>query len=123
MPADNLARQRPIIARFYSRATRVTVMRDARQKLEGSGVRIVDDLTAVDLKEKLRVQPFMNYLYNVNKRPAFRNGRLYAEKRIVPLDEITAFLESEVGKAAAQAGVQSSSCPDHCRSHPNINVS
>ena len=102
MPADNLARQRHIIARFYSRATRVTVMRDARQKLEGSGVRIVDDLTAEDLKEKIRVQPFMNYLYKVNKRPAFRNGRLYAEKRIVPLDEITAFLESEVGKAAAQ---------------------
>ena len=44
---------------------------------------IVDDLTRVDWQEKRRVQPLMNKLYKENKRPFFRNGRLYAENRPV----------------------------------------
>ena len=121
MQGGNQARQ--VIARFYSRATRLDVMRAARRTLEGTGIRrarrghgnsrarrtlegtgirIVDDLTTADLKEKQHVQPYMNWLYSDNRRPAFRNGRLYANKRMISLDEIEAFLGSEVGKAASR---------------------
>ena len=100
MQGGNQARQ--VIVRFYSRATRVDVMRAARRTLEGTGIRIVDDLTTADLKEKQRVQPYMNWLYSDNKRPAFRNGRLYANKRMISLDEIEAFLGSEAGKVASR---------------------
>ena len=74
MQGGNQARQ--VISRFYSRATRLDVMRAARRTLEGTGIRIVDDLTTADLKEKQHVQPYMNWLYSDNRRPAFRNGRL-----------------------------------------------
>ena len=100
MQGGNQARQ--VIARFYSRATRLDVMRAARRTLEGTGIRIVDDLTTADLKEKQRVQPYMNWLYSDNRRPAFRNGRLYANKRMISLDEIETFLGSEAGKAASR---------------------
>ena len=94
MQGGNQARQ--VIARFYSRATRYDVT------LESTGIRIVDDLTTADLKEKQHVQPYMNWLYSDNRRPAFRNGHLYANKRMISLDEIEAPLGSEVGKAASR---------------------
>ena len=65
MQGGNQARNN--IARFYSRATRFDVMRAARRTLEGTGIRIVDDLTTADLKEKQRVQPYMNWLYSDNR--------------------------------------------------------
>ena len=91
---------RHVIVRFFSRVTRLDVFRSARDKLTGTGIRIVDDLTTTDMKEKRRVQPYMNALYQQNKRPSFRSGRLCAENQPVPLEQISAFLTSPEGKAA-----------------------
>ena len=83
---------RHVIARFYSRVTRMGVLRTARTKLSATKIRIVDDLTQEDLREKNRVRPFMDDLYKRQQRPSFRNGRLYADGKEVALDVINAFL-------------------------------
>ena len=83
---------RHAIARFYSRVTRMDVLRTARAKLNTTKIRIVDDLTQEDLREKNRVRPLMNELYKRQQRPSFRNGRLYADGKEVALDVINAFL-------------------------------
>ena len=83
---------RHVIARFYSRVTRMDVRRTARAKLSATKIRIVDDLTQEDLREKNRVRPFMDELYKQQQRPSFRNGRLYADGKEVALDVINAFL-------------------------------
>ena len=82
------------------RQIRAVVFREARAGLRQDGIRIVDDLTRVDWQEKRRVQPLMNKLYTENKRPFFRNGRLYAENRPVPFGLIDDFMASEEGRAA-----------------------
>ena len=83
---------RHVIARFYSRVTRMEVLRTARSKLTTTRIRIIDDLTQEDLREKNRVRPFMDELYKRQQRPSFRNGRLYAGGKDVALDEIDAYL-------------------------------
>ena len=83
---------RHVIARFYSRVTRMDVLRTARAKLSATKIRIVDDLTQEDLREKNRVRPFMDELYKRQQRPSFRNGRLYADGKEVALDVINGFL-------------------------------
>ena len=83
---------RQMIARFYSRATRRAVMTSARETLQNTGMRFIDDLTQKDLDEKRRLKPLMNKLYNDNKRPRFLNGRLYAEGRAVSRETINSFL-------------------------------
>ena len=67
---------RHVIARFYSRVTRMDVLRTARAKLSATNIRIVYELTQEDLREKNRVRPFMDELYKRQQRPSFRNGRL-----------------------------------------------
>ena len=94
---------RVMIARIYSRATRGDVMRNARTKLQGSGMRIMDDLTAKDMEEKRRIQPYMDKLWQDGKRPSFRNGTLYAERRPVQREVINAWLSSDEGIAASRA--------------------
>ena len=84
---------RHIIARFYSRVTRSTVMRTTRTNLRDSPLRFVDDLTKDDLLEKQRVRPLMDELFKTNRRPSFRNGKLYAEGRPVSEGEINTFLK------------------------------
>ena len=83
---------RQVIALFYSRVTRMDVLRTARAKLSATKIRIVDDLTQEDLREKNRVRPFMDELYKLQQRPSFRNGRLYADGKEVALYVINAFL-------------------------------
>ena len=83
---------RHVIARFYSRVTRMDVLRTARAKLSATKIRIVDDLTQEDLREKNRVRPFMDDLYKRQQRPSFRNGRLYADGKEVASEGINAFL-------------------------------
>ena len=83
---------RQMIARFYSRATRRAVMTSARETLQNTGMRFIDDLTQKDLDEKRRLKPLMDKLYNDNKRPRFLNGRLYAEGRAVSRETINSFL-------------------------------
>ena len=85
---------RHIIARFYSRVTRSTVMRTTRTNLRDSPLRFVDDLTKEDLLEKQRVRPLMDELFKTNRCPSFRNGKLYAEGRPVSEGEINTFLKS-----------------------------
>ena len=80
------------IARFYSRATRRSVMVVAREKLAETDVRITDDLTPRDLEAKKRVIPFMNKLYSDKQKPRFANGRLYSNGKLVPQEAIDAFL-------------------------------
>ena len=99
-PKGNQPRQ--IIVRFFSRQIRAVVFREARAGLRQDGIRIVDDLTRVDWQEKRRVQPLMNKFYTENKRPFFRNGRLYAENRPVPFGLIDDFMASEEGRAASK---------------------
>ena len=106
LPARNQATLKPIIARFHSRATRGEIMRVARDSLKESGIRFTDDLTAADMAEKRRVQPYMDKLWRENKRPSFRGGRLFAEGRPVRENDISMFLASEEGKAAIQAAEQ-----------------
>ena len=86
---------RLMIARFFSRAVRGIVMRSARKKHENTPLRLIDDLTKEDLKVKQRVRPYMDVLYEDNKRPSFRNGKLYADGREVTPDEINTFLDSQ----------------------------
>ena len=62
-------RPRQMIARFHSRTTRRDIMSKAREKLQNTSYRIVDDLTAKDLDEKRRLLPLMNKLYQEKKRP------------------------------------------------------
>ena len=86
-------RPQHIIARFYSRDVRGDVMRGdvmraARKKLENTPLRLIDDLTREGMAAKQRVRPFMEELYGKNRRPSFRNGRLYAEGKPVSADEI-----------------------------------
>ena len=83
---------RHVIARFYSRVTRMDVLRTARVKLSTTKIRIIDDLTQDDLREKNRVRPFMDELYKRQQRPSFRNGKLYADGKEVASDVINAFL-------------------------------
>ena len=68
------------------------VLRTARERLTTTRIRIIDDLTQEDLREKNRVRPFMDELYKRQQRPSFRNGRLYAGGKEVALDEIDAYL-------------------------------
>ena len=84
---------RHIIARFHSRVTRGNVMRSTRDKLNNSPYRFVDDLTQTDLMAKQRVRPFMVELYKGNKKPSFRNGKLFSEGREVTSQEINRFLD------------------------------
>ena len=83
---------RHVIARFYSRVTRMDVLRTARAKLSTTKIRIIDDLTQDDLREKNRVRPFMDELYKRQQRPSFRNGKLYAYGKVVALYVINAFV-------------------------------
>ena len=83
---------RHVIARFYSRVTRMDVLRTARVKLSTTKIRIIDDLTQDDLREKNRVRPFMDEMYKRQQRPSFRNGKLYADGKEVASDVINAFL-------------------------------
>ena len=85
-------RPRYIIARFYNRDVRGNVMRAARKKLEHTPLRLIDDLTREDMAAKQRVRPFIEELHEINRRPSFRNGRLYAEGKLLRADEINAFL-------------------------------
>ena len=84
-----------MIARFHSRATRRDIMSKAREKLQNTPCRIVDDLTAKDLDEKRRLLPLMNKLYQEKKRPRFANGRLYVGGKPVPREVINAFLSTQ----------------------------
>lgn len=68
---------RHIIARFYSRPVRHQVMRQTREALQGTEMRLVDDLCAADAAEKRRLKPLLEKLYKDGKRPSFRNGQLY----------------------------------------------
>ena len=68
------------------------VLRTARVKLSTTKIRIIDDLTQDDLREKNRVRPFMDELYKRQQRPSFRNGKLYADGKEVASDVINAFL-------------------------------
>ena len=86
-------RPRHIIARFYSRAVRASVMRSARVKLATTPFRFIDDLSQDDLREKQRVRPYMDELYRQHKKPSFRNGKLYSEGREVTPREIAAYLD------------------------------
>ena len=63
---------RQMIARFHSRATRRYIMTKARERLQNTQYRIVDDLTAKDLDEKRRLLPLMNKLYQEKQE---RQGR------------------------------------------------
>ena len=54
---------RHVTARFYSRVTRMEVLRTARAKLSTTMVRIIDDLTQDNRQEKNHVRPFMDELY------------------------------------------------------------
>ena len=92
-----------MIAGFYSRATRGDAMRNSRTKLQGSGMRTLADLTAKDLEEKRRIQPYMDKLWQDGKRPTFHNETLYAERRPVQREVINAWLSSDEGIAAARA--------------------
>ena len=58
-----------MIARFHSRATRHDIMSKAREKLQNTQYRIVDDLTAKDLDEKRRLVPLMSKLYQEKNAP------------------------------------------------------
>ena len=87
---------RQVIARFFSRAVRRDVMIVAKEKLEGTGYRFIDDLTNKDL-EKRRLKPLMNELYRDNQRPRFVNGRLYGNGRPVTREAINSFLAAESG--------------------------
>ena len=89
---------RHIIAQFYSRATRRSVMAVAREKLAETVVRITDDLTPTDLEAKKRVIPLMNKLYSDKQKPRFDNGRLYSNGKLVPQEAIDAFLSQLPGK-------------------------
>ena len=86
-------RPRHIIARFYSRAVRASVMRSARVKLATTPFRFIDDLSQDDLREKQRVRPYMDELYRLHKKPSFRNGKLFSEGREVTPREIAAYLD------------------------------
>ena len=86
---------RHVIACFYSRVTRMDIgglLRTAPVKLSTTKIRIIDDLTQDDLREKNRVRPFMDELYKRQQRPSFRNGKLYADGKEVASDVINAFL-------------------------------
>lgn len=83
---------RHIIARFFSRPIRGAVMRAARESLQNTQYHLMDDLTIVDAKEKKRLAPMMQDLYDKGKRPSFRNGRLYSEGKPVSSDAINSFL-------------------------------
>ena len=54
----------------------------------------MDDLAKEGLLEKQRVglRPLMDELFKTNRRPSFRNGKLYAEGRPVSEAEINTFL-------------------------------
>ena len=84
-----------IIARFHSRFTRRAVMVSAREKLQGTGIRFVDDLIPADLEEKKRLKPLMTDLYNKNMKPRFIQGRLYANRQLVSQNEIKAFFDNQ----------------------------
>ena len=86
-------RPRHIIARFYSRAVRASVMRSARVKLATTPFRLIDDLYQDDLREKQRVRPYMDELYRLHKKPSFRNGKLFSEGREVTPREIAAYID------------------------------
>ena len=50
----------------------------AREKLEGTNYRFIDNLTNKDPKEKRQLAPLMNELYCKYQHPRFADGRLYA---------------------------------------------
>ena len=60
--STRVGKPRQIIACFHSRATRRYIMTKARERLQNTQYRIVDDLTAKDLDEKRRLLPLMNKL-------------------------------------------------------------
>ena len=91
----NRGKPTPIIARFFSRTTRLTVMANAREKLQGSPYRFTDDPTPRDLQEKRRLTTLMNDLFQKKLRPRFTNGRLYTNGKIVPREMMNNFLATE----------------------------
>ena len=70
-------------------------MVSAREKLQGTGIRFVDDLIPADLEEKKRLKPLMTDLYNKNMTPRFIQGRLYANRQLVSQNEIKAFFDNQ----------------------------
>ena len=70
-------------------------MASAREKLQGTGIRFTDDLTAVDLEEKKRLKPLMADLYHKNMKPRFIQGRLYANRQLVSQEQIKAFFDNQ----------------------------
>ena len=84
-----------IIARFHSRFTHCAVMVSAGEKLQGTGIRFVDDLIPADLEEKKRLKSLITDLYNKNMKPRFIQGRLYANRPLVSQNEIKAFFDNQ----------------------------
>ena len=70
-------------------------MVSAREKLQGTGIRFVDDLIPADLEEKKRLKPLMTDLYNKNMKPRFIQGRLYVNRQLVSQNEIKAFFDNQ----------------------------
>ena len=68
-------------------------MRSAREKLQNTNIRFVDDLTQKDLEETNRLKPLMTESYNQNKKPRFIQGRLFANNRAETQEEIRAFFD------------------------------
>ena len=64
----------------------------AREALKGSPYRLVDDLSVADVNEKKHLRPLMDDLYKNDKKPSFRNGRLFSKGKPVPTHEIETFL-------------------------------
>ena len=83
---------RPIIARFFSREDRLSVMREARESLKNTSYRFVDDHAKKDFLEKQRIQPYIKFLYDNGKRPRYTKGKLYSNGKFVNMSVVNDFL-------------------------------
>ena len=84
---------RHIIARFHSRRVRNQVIGTARdlEKVRPPFI-VMDDLTAADMAEKIRVRPVMNKLYQEGRKPRFKLGQVYDGKRRLTEAEVNQML-------------------------------
>ena len=73
---------RQMIVKLLRYTDKITIMKEAKKRLQGTPFRIVDDLTKKDLIRKNSLRPVMNEAYTQGKKVRYNDGRLYIDNQL-----------------------------------------
>lgn len=75
----NLSKPRHILVKFLCRPEKQVILSSARKVFHGTQFYLMQDLPFADLKKKHALKDVMKQAYDNNKKPVFRNGKLFID--------------------------------------------